>query len=242
MLSGGWNNNPNVQHFKSTFRKLVMHSGAMPGTTGNIQKMDSTDIISCSTLSSDLITGDVTDDPFCAHDQIVLEHDYAAWTHTTNKILLDNATTYIAGWVIRKVVPKLRCDDCRAALVCTVVPGHTKRIYHLLTLKNNGGLVVPSTGAASIVHLAEKCIQRLMNIHSVKNICSFTRVLMMVREMVGERDILDMRVHIIDTQHGIDNHFTTLLSALVETYYNLRQHHIAKMYNIKKTRLHLSDK
>ena len=61
------------------------------------------------------------------------------------------------------------------------------------------------------VQSAEKAIQRLMNIHSVKNMCSFPRVLMVVREMLGNQDVLNLSSHIVDTQHGIDSHFTTLM-------------------------------
>ena len=52
---------------------------------------------------------------------------------------------------------------------------------------------------------------------------------MVVREMLGNQDVLNLSSHIVDTQHGIDNHFTTLTPIVVESYYDLRQHHISKM-------------
>ena len=74
--------------------------------------------------------------------------------------------------------------------------------------------MIPSTGAVAIVQSAEKAIQRLMNMSS----------------------------HIVDTQHGIDNHFTTLMSIVVEAYKDLRQHHISKMFNVKKQAASMSQK
>ena len=218
------------------FRKLVVHCGAVPGSTGNVIQQDPTENLACSTLSPDLMSGTSDtiedDNPFIVEDQIFMEHDYAGWTQHTS--LVDNATGYIAGWIVRKVLPKLKCDTCRACLLAAAIPRQHLKSYQLLSLKNNGGLVIPSTGTVTIVQSAEKAIQRLMNIHSVKNICSFPRVLMVVREMLGNQDVLNLSSHIVDTQHGIDNHFTTLMSIIVEAYYDLRQHHIAKMFNIKK--------
>ena len=95
-------------------------------------------------------------------------------------------------------------------LVPVWFPRQHLKSYPLICLKNNGGLVITSTETVT-VQSAEKAIQRLMNIHSVKNMCSFPRVLMVVREMLGNQDVLNLSSHIVDTQHGIDNHFTTLM-------------------------------
>ncbi|KAJ8264015.1 hypothetical protein GJAV_G00144120 [Gymnothorax javanicus] len=63
--AGGRNDNPNVQQFQSTFRKLVAHSGAVTGTTGNIVKLDDTNTLAYSTLSADVQTTiDEEHDPF----------------------------------------------------------------------------------------------------------------------------------------------------------------------------------
>ena len=238
LFISGWNNNPNAQQFRAAFRRLLVHCGAVPGSIGNVTPQYETESLACSTLSPDLMAGstnaDTTEEenPFAVEDRIFLEHDYAGWTQQTS--LVDNATGYIAGWIVRKVLPKLKCDICRECMLTVAIPKQQLQSYQLIRLKNNGGLVIPSTGVVAIVQLAEKTIQRLMNIHSVKKLCSFPRVLMLVREMVGDQDVLNLSTHIIDTQHGIDNHYTTLMSVIVEAYYNLRQHHIAKMFHVKK--------
>ena len=40
--TGGWNNNPTVLHFKSTFRKLMVRCGVKPNTNGNAVPLDVT--------------------------------------------------------------------------------------------------------------------------------------------------------------------------------------------------------
>ena len=181
-----------------------------------------------------LSTSEINDDanPFLEGDQVIVEHDYAGWSGQT--LLLDNATAYIAGWLVRKIYAILQCNKCRLCLVSDAVPQDLCTSYQLLRIKNNGGLVIPSPGMVRIVQFTEKFIQRLCNIHTVTNMCKFPRILAMVREHIGAADILLMGDHLIETQHGIDNHFTSLLYTIVEKYFNLRQHHIVKMYNVRK--------
>ena len=39
--------------------------------------------------------------------------------------------------------------------------------------------------------------------------------------------------HSIETQHGLDNHNTSLIRMLVSVYVNIRQHHVVRLHNEK---------
>ena len=75
--------------------------------------------------------------------------------------LVDNALVYIAGFVVRCIFRSLSCDVCRASLVTdAVVP--FDQSYHLLELRNNDGLMIPSKGTEKV----SKNIHQLLCIHS----------------------------------------------------------------------------
>jgi len=67
---------------------------------------------------------------------------------------------YISGFVVRQILRKLACDVCRASLVADAVPASFDQNYHLLLLKNNGGLMIPSEGTVKVVRSAERFIRR----------------------------------------------------------------------------------
>lgn len=177
---------------------------------------------------------DVAPDPFVEDaGRVILDHDYNTWIDPNVSKVLDNAIVYIAGWVVRKAVTKLKCDLCREALVTAEVPDYDKA-YHLLVLKNRGGLVIPSQGTVAVIKSAEKAIQQLMNIHSVSRHCKPARIEYVVKADLGTSDVFGLNTHTLETQHGIDNHYFQLISLLIHIYFGLRQHHIARVYNIRQ--------
>ena len=47
LLTGGWNNNPNAQHFRTTFNELVFHcDDRITGSSANISPQDDTSGVS----------------------------------------------------------------------------------------------------------------------------------------------------------------------------------------------------
>ena len=64
--------------------------------------------------------------------------------------LVENALVYIAGFVVRQILRKLSFAVCRWSLVRDAVPSSFDKNFHLLTLKNNGGLVIPSLGTVKV--------------------------------------------------------------------------------------------
>lgn len=55
---------------------------------------------------------------------------------------------------------KLSCEVCRANLITAAVPSSFDQTYHLLELKNNGGLMIPSEGTVKVVRAAERVIRQ----------------------------------------------------------------------------------
>lgn len=61
---------------------------------------------------------------------------------------------------MRQALKKLSCDVCRASLVTDAASAIKDQSYHLLNLKNNGGLVIPSEGTVRVVRAAEWVIRQ----------------------------------------------------------------------------------
>lgn len=227
-LLGGWNNNPNCQQFKYIMRRLQVRCGVKPGSTGNVQ-VESSNLLS---LEAPVLPQEPAPSPF---EDSIIDHTYCQCIMKLHIITVENIVVYMAGWVIRKIMKRLTCNTCRESLVTDhVPPGHGEQGYSLLKLRNRGGLLVPSRGTVSLLMASEKAIRRCMNIHSAKNICTKQQILYQVKCEYGTLDPLSLGDHIHETQHGIDNHYYSLMGLLVEIYYTVRQHHIAKCYSMKK--------
>ena len=85
--------------------------------------------------------------PFANISALVSDHSYLP---TRFGGLVENALVYIAGFVVRQILRKLSCAVCRWSLVRDAVPSSFDKNFHLLTLKNNGGLVIPSLGTVKV--------------------------------------------------------------------------------------------
>ncbi len=145
-IQGGWNNNPSACQFQAIFRRLMVQCGVSPGETGNVTAQDHTVSLSAVEMSS-AETAEEHPSPFANIPALVCDHSYLP---TRFGGLVENALVYIAGFVVRQILRKLSCDVCRASLVRDARPASFDKNYHLLTLKNNGGLVIPSQGTVKV--------------------------------------------------------------------------------------------
>ena len=56
---------------------------------------------------------------------------------------------YIAGYVVRAVVKRLKCSSCVDALTTSASSRYSANQY-LLTIRNNGGLVTPCSDVVRV--------------------------------------------------------------------------------------------
>jgi len=140
---GGWSNNPTALQFRAAYRALLSHIGVSPSTSGSCAVDDSDDILFDSGASGD--------DAFVESYVTLQDHTYSSLLPTLSKYVED-VSTYIAGFVVRKLLPKVKCDECRSLLVDT---GNTDSSA-LICVKKNGGLVIPSAAVVRTVHVAER--------------------------------------------------------------------------------------
>ncbi|XP_041864603.1 uncharacterized protein LOC121654496 [Melanotaenia boesemani] len=220
--AGGWNNNPSTRQF---FCRLMVRCGVSPSETGNVAAQDDTVSLSAVEMS----TAETTEEhpsPFANISALLCDHSYLP---TRFGGLVENALVYIAGFVVRQILQKLSCDVCRASLVRDAVPSSFDESYPLLALKNNCGLVIPSHGTVKVLKAAERVIRQA----STKQAPKVSTVTHIVREEIGTDGVFLLGQHIEETQFGIDNHHSNLLSLFVSVFLNIRLHHGAKLTTLE---------
>ena len=140
---------------------------------------------------------------------------------------------YIAGWVVRKVMPTLTCTLCRESLVTEILPSQYASSCHLLRLKYNGSLIVPSVPCTLIIRTTEQQIRRLCSVDYIEPAITLVRVQTNVVAELGSNCFVCKEKHALETQVGIDNHNLSIVRTLVKDLYNMRQHHIVKLHNAR---------
>ena len=75
-------------------------------------------------------------------------HHRYSFTSRTINILVENAVTYISGWVVSKLYDGVDCDECRFSLVD--VASAQRPSYHLLNIRNQGVYLIPSVGVVKV--------------------------------------------------------------------------------------------
>ena len=203
----------------------MVRCGVLPSGLGNVAAQDDTASLSAVDMSS-AETADELPSPFVNFAALVCDHSYLP---TRFGGLVDNALVYIAGFVVRQVLRRLSCDVCRASLVTDAIYSSHDKSYHLLVLKNNGGLMIPSEGTVKVVRAAERVIRQ---VHSGQAKVSVV-IHVVHHEETGTDDVSLLGEHTGDTQFGIDNHHSNLLKLVVSVFLKIRLHHIAKLTSLK---------
>jgi hypothetical protein len=147
---GGNSNNPNCQQFRWAYRAILSKIGVESSSSANVIPLD----------TSEGLTTDVelaSDGQFFDTELL----DTYNWdTLPVLSTVTENVCSYVTGYVIRKLLPRLKCDECRQLLVTTEA---TADNMAFLRLKNNGGLVVPSAGAVKVVEQSERWLRKMVS-------------------------------------------------------------------------------
>lgn len=148
--------------------------GVQPSGRGNVTAQDNTESLTYEVDTSVALSAAVMSSPeeadlpspFAAPVPIptaIRRHDNMQQTMqlpTRFNGLVENALVYISGFVVRQTLKRMTCDACRASLVRDASSTRQDDAYHLLTLKNNGGLMIPSEGTVKVVRVAEWVIRQ----------------------------------------------------------------------------------
>lgn len=236
----GFNNNPTVKQFMTTYQRLLGHCEISDKGIGNcipleeikiLNVVSSVDTINASAPMRILIESDETPVSFSSNDEIFLnDHDYLFDPSRLTEYS-KNVVEYIAGFIVRYLHKKLNCESCLEVLI-----GNTVSAISLINFKNRGGLTTPAPDVIMICDLVEKEIRCILanRTNSTKIVSreSFLKISINVQNKLLTKNVFpNLEYHA---------HYSLLPKSIIETFIHIRFFYITKSYNTKisqRTRL-----
>lgn len=193
----GWNNNPTPKQFAYIVRRFHAHVGVTGDSSGNCLNFSSTDFEPLDVMeNSQLIS---YPSPFVC-----------------------NVIAYIAGFVVRKYLMHESCPECRASLLAS--PSEHLQMpedRHFLTLKNNGGLLIPSSDVIKVLKLCESAFSSLPLRRKTK-------------QHVYTQVLNDISSSVFASSHMLESdHRCKCIRSLVYIYSDLRAFHLVRSTHLK---------
>ena len=167
---GGWNNNPNSLQLKYALQRMLLGNSVTASVNANCQVFDDTVVIPIFRTRKH--AAPLAEDSNCAKDD---DQD----THRVNDVIndliksnqhsefVDNILEYISGFVVAKLVKKVKCPSCIANLTGSSPkpPNRSEHDYFKTTANepkpgflhffNNGNLQMPSKFVVDVIKYAE---------------------------------------------------------------------------------------
>jgi hypothetical protein len=167
-----------------------------------------------------------------SNDNIIFENsifDINVLDVTRLSDYVEDVVSYIAGWVVRKILPRIKCNDCREALISTAA---TKDHCLLLELRNRGGLYHPSRDVVIIARRTEKAIRHFLGgTMATTNNVHYAEIEKTVLQSLPSHLFSDYENHFLDSLYDISSHYISLSKCICRAYINVRLHHMARLTN-----------
>ena len=221
---GGNRDNPDARCFRAALRQVMVERIMIPSSNGNCQ--EDVDAFLFTLKGNECLRSTMFDESPAPQDPEIPESIrslMAVFTLPETSSLSteeDNILVYIAGYVARKVSPKV-CEGCRGQLCATFDADNPNHVF--LGAKSHagakhGGLVVPSEALVSVCSEAEqiyrdKC-EQLLNSSSVR-----MRLITAITKGVG--------IHLTEAC----SQSCPLLKMVVAIFVNIRLNHTLKENN-----------
>ena len=230
---GGHNNNPTSVAFTSALRNLLAKQPIVASKSANSLDCDSTTGVFTLEWSKRVSAFEQID----MLDVDDLSHKLRSIMSSSE--LKSNILYYIAGYIVRSLRGKLKCENCAQQLVKPVGIFNSDHSYYstcvgngaLLNVKDWGGLVRPSD---QVFHVVERC-EAVLLCYLSKNFLSrrYSKSLLLAlftRSHVEDRPTKFFR-HSCDLVEGQLDHTQQLTREISSRYIEIRLKHFSKQYN-----------
>jgi len=213
---GGLNNNPSCKQFKSANKKLLVHSEITGSQYGNcVAILDSTQMSVVNIGPDCIINNDTEEDP----STVQQDHDYIQSLSRLTPFL-DEVTSYIAGFVVKKIKNKITYNICHPFLIDSL--NHN---FKLIEVKDrNNALMKPSQDVVEICLEAERTF-RSFNVFlpNIKH-----KMLNKIKNTIYQKPNIfnELNDH-CRGQQLFNTHRDQIISLAILIYLNIRFHHAA---------------
>jgi hypothetical protein len=228
---GGFNNNPTALQFEAAYKRLLIHAEIMSKLSANCLPQDDTYILNVSSShKSNLFTDQSVDSlemPEESDFDNIADIECDNFTCSVSSSYKHDVIAYICGFIIRKLKQKINCPKCCSALESNI------SFSKLITRKDRGGLIKPSSDMISICKTAEIIFRS-------HNICSGNIVLKLIYLTKKQLDINtlfpSLNDHILD-QDPLNNHLLQMLNLILKYYFSIKLFHKNMQINQVKDRI-----
>ena len=240
---GGFNNNPNTVQFKTALRQILMRNSIMASNKANVLSFEAESNGSIFYLRASKRRTPVAEllKPISEDETIESEEELHHLFGSINVTSLqENILYYISGFIIRKIIHKIDCQQCSESSVIPV--SSTDHFYAtmpyamLVSRKNRGGLIQASYGALKVVEQCEKSFKMNVINSSRNQITSESNLLRkMLIQVVSVCDWQQhfpcMGDHGFEVEPGFqDDHLTQLVKKVSIRYLTMRLQTYGKRY------------
>uniref|UniRef100_A0A2A4JUC7 THAP-type domain-containing protein n=1 Tax=Heliothis virescens TaxID=7102 RepID=A0A2A4JUC7_HELVI len=231
---GGFNNNPNSRQFKSAYKKLLMHLELSSKFTGNSVPLENVPILNCGTTVSNMNNTSIGY-RYEIENEYLPDEDSSYETYQNNCDILSDSLNnsnsqyvcqiigYIAGFVVRYILKKIKCDTCNDSVLA-----RSKLWFHkLIDIKDFGGLCYASEDVYTVCKKTEEIIRREQRINSNKNTTKGYLCSLVLKHISHLNIFPGIDIH-SRQQPALFNHKISLIKAIIEKFIDVRLHYIAK--------------
>ncbi|CAK1596568.1 unnamed protein product [Parnassius mnemosyne] len=216
---GGTNNNPTVRQFISAYKKILTHVQLIDRNKGSCVALENLSILNCSSAVQRI------NKSVDVHAELE-EEGYDLEIQEISAYFSDfgiQAIGHIAGFIVRILFKKIKCDICVGALVTQ----HFEHFHKFIIAKDGGGLLYPSTDVFKICQTVE-IYSKQIDIAKFNKDITTAKVM---RPFIGTNLFNSISYHQLG-EFPESNHITDLIKAIVDKYIDIRIHHLLKL-NIK---------
>ena len=235
---GGFNNNPNVIHFKAALRKLLVKQQISASTAANCA--DSSVSGAIFELKWSRRTSAIDNNRFEESSQ----EDEELFSLLDGQVLTEvqsNILYYIAGYIIRKISADISCADCILLLRCDMPASRTldhgysigcnHNMARLVTLKDRGGLLYPTEELFNIIKVAEKLFRTVATKQRLNTSVTLLRLRTAAFQALCEKGITFPSIeHEQPLAVGETSHECALTLKVLNLFFKLRMHYYGKIY------------
>lgn len=231
---GGYNNNPSAKQFKAAYKQLLVRHEIASSENANCLPLSEIPILSVSGQSRSNFINRINHDTHrhLSNDLEVIDNfqeatydtDYAA--DNPPKIIneyVEDVVGYISGFVQRKLLASIKCEECTAAIVSNC----SSQSFHLINRKNRGGLLQPNKDIYKLCKIGERSFR---TIQAAGKVTSKNVIELLIQHSMRDIDsnvFSVLQEHILN-QSIFDNHHIILIKSVLFEYFKIRLCHVAK--------------
>lgn len=238
---GGHNNNPNVQQFMAAYKKILTFIETRDKFTGNCIPLEEMPILNCGNAVTNInrssigyrLELELEDTGSKKQKEKDIEEaeiniyqgncDHFAATLNEHcgheKELILQIIGYIAGFVVRHLLKKLKCEYCKDCLLAK----EKLKFHKLIDIKDLGGLCYASKDVFLICEKSEYIIRRFLRTGG----CVKDKMCISILKKFIDCDVF---IGINENCQGADfGHKIGLLKAIIEKYIDIRLHYAGKL-------------